>query len=76
MLIIMETNIILYHTDGCPQCQLILRLLNNKNIKFKSETNIDVMLNLGINHTPTLQVDNKMMTGKEAFDWINNYKGN
>jgi hypothetical protein len=42
------------------------------------DTHLDVkkMVDLEITHTPTIEVNGKRMTGKEAIDWINSYKGN
>jgi glutaredoxin len=72
----MKDNIILYHQDGCPQCKLFFTLLKNKNIEFTSIKDVDLMISLNITHTPTIEVNGKRMTGKEAINWINSYKGN
>lgn len=73
---VISDNIILYHQEGCPQCKLFLMLLAKKNIKYESVEDVKRMVDLEITHTPTIEVNGKRMTGKEAIDWINSYKGN
>ena len=64
-------NIILYHQDGCPQCKMIEMMLNKNSINYTSCKDTDIMMNLGINHTPTLSVDGQLLSGKEIINWIN-----
>ena len=63
-------EIVLYHQDGCPQCKMLKMLLDRKSIVYSSIKDIDLMLSLGITHTPTLSVDGKLLSTKEALKWV------
>ena len=65
----------LYSQHGCGMCLTIKRVLDNKHIEYE---HIEIPLDerqkyaeQGIEKTPTLQVDEKLYTGRDIIDWIN-----
>lgn len=61
----------LYSTH-CPRCEVLEEKLNAKNVKYEIITDTDIMLEMGFDILPVLQVDNKAMSFTEAVKWINN----
>lgn len=64
-------TVILY-TTHCPKCKVLEKKLAAKNIAYTEITDTDVMLEMGFNATPMLEVDGNIMDFKAASDWINN----
>lgn len=67
-------NIILY-TTHCPKCVILESKLKQKDIKYTSCEDINIMLEKGFMQAPMLEVDNKVMDFKTANNWINKYEG-
>ena len=63
-------RVILYSTN-CPKCNVLEKKLEEKNIKFKLETNQEVMINKGFMSAPMLEVDGKIMNFVTANKWVN-----
>lgn len=63
--------IILYSQPGCPQCRMVHMLLDKKKIEYQEVQDVNLMLEKGIRHTPALEVDEKILQGKEMMDYIN-----
>ena len=64
-------DVILYST-GCPKCNILIsKLLKNK-ISYKTVTDKDEMIKIGITEVPILKVNGKLLRFSEANDWINN----
>lgn len=61
--------IVLYST-GCPMCDLLKAELNKANIEYTVCSDIDTMLDMGLNELPVLEIDGKIMNNNEAVDWI------
>ena len=61
----------LYSTH-CPRCEVLAEKLDAKNIKYETITDTDIMLELGFDILPVLQVDGKAMGFTAAVKWINN----
>ena len=64
-------TVILY-TTHCPKCKVLEKKLAAKNITYTEITDTDVMLEMGFDATPMLEVDGQIMDFKAASDWINN----
>lgn len=64
---------ILYTVD-CPKCLVLEKKLNQANISFETCRDEDIMGQKNISSIPTLEVDGKLYTFKEAVDWINGGK--
>lgn len=63
-------EVILYST-GCPKCNVLKKKLNNKNINFTENNDIDIMTSLGIEQVPVLSINGKLMNFSQANTWIN-----
>lgn len=63
-------NIVLYST-GCPRCKVLKQKLSNKGIKYSEVNDRSVMLNMGLDEVPVLEVDGNKMGFLEANNWIN-----
>lgn len=59
-----------YHTPTCPQCRAIERMLSAQKVAYTSCEDINLMRDLGIEHTPAVAVDGNVLYGKAIFDWI------
>ena len=63
-------DIILYST-GCPKCKILKKKLEDKNIDYVENDDIETMISLGIEQVPVLSVDNKLFQFAEAVKWAN-----
>ena len=63
--------ITLYSTH-CPRCYVLRAKLDAKNIEYTEENDIDKMLEMGIQSVPVLGIDAKLLSFKDANNWINN----
>lgn len=63
-------DIILYST-GCPKCKILKMKLEDKNIDYVENDDIETMISLGIEQVPVLSVDNKLFQFAEAVKWVN-----
>ncbi len=61
----------LYSQPTCGMCKTVHMLLDRKGIKYTECQDVDYMQDIGINHTPTLDVDGTLYTGRDIIDWIN-----
>ena len=62
--------ITLYTTD-CPQCKVLEKKLDAKNISFQKNTSVKEMLSKGIASAPVLEVDGQLLNFAAANAWIN-----
>ena len=62
-------KVILY-TTGCPKCIVLKKKLDSKNIEYDICDSIEKMLDLKIMTAPVLSVDGKLLTFREAVDWV------
>lgn len=67
-------KIILHTQDGCPQCRMVHMLLDKKHLEYTENKDLDKMKKLGISHTPALEVEGKILQGKDMFSYINGVK--
>lgn len=63
-------KVILY-TNHCPKCEILQKKLTEKKIEYDIFSDVEKMLNKGINTVPLLEVDSKIMSFKQAVNWIN-----
>lgn len=63
-------DIILY-TTGCPRCKIIEKKLELKGIKFKTNTDEDEMVAIGLTEAPSLCVGGELLGFSDAVAWIN-----
>lgn len=64
-------KIILY-TTHCPRCEILKKMLKDKDIEFLEEIDIDIMSKKGFMTVPMLEVDGEVMNYTKAFEWVNN----
>ena len=62
-------NIILY-TTHCPKCKVLQKKLNQNNISYIINQDIDKMLQLGILSAPALEIDNIILDFGQAIKWL------
>ena len=62
---------IIFYSTGCPRCSVLKQKLENKNIEFETVTDVDKMIELGIQSAPSLSVDGKILDFSKAIKWIN-----
>lgn len=67
-------QITLYST-GCPKCRVLEKKLNDKNIEYVINDDIDAMTKLGIRSVPQLQLGNMIFDFNEARKMIDTYDG-
>lgn len=63
-------SITLYST-GCPKCKVLKAKLDQKDLTYDIETDIEKMKELNILSIPVLKVDDKFLQFKDAVDWVN-----
>lgn len=63
-------SITLYST-GCPKCKVLKAKLDQKDLTYDIETDIEKMKELNILSVPVLKVDDKFLQFKDAIDWVN-----
>lgn len=63
--------IVIYTQDGCPKCNILKKKMNNKNIEYTECSDVDILVSKGIEFTPMLEVENKMMDYTNAVKWVN-----
>lgn len=64
----------LYSQPSCGMCRTIHMMLDKKGIEYEECQDLQVMKEIGINHTPTLDVDGVLLSGREILDYINTGK--
>lgn len=63
-------EVILY-SNGCPQCKLLKKLLEQKDIAFNEINDVELMISKGFMSMPMLEVGNKVMNYASALQWAN-----
>lgn len=71
----MEGSQIILYSTNCPKCKVIEMKLKQKNIEYIIKTDINEMINLGLQSAPGLFANGKIMDFKAAVEWINNERG-
>ena len=60
------------YSTGCPNCQILKKKLEQKDIPYQIETSVDEMVSLGISKVPALFVDERLLNFNEALKWVQN----
>lgn len=68
----------LYTKKNCCQCKMVHTLMDKKKIKYDEypidedkQSDLDKMKELGIDGTPALEVDGRIIRGQELMKFIN-----
>lgn len=67
-------EVILY-TTGCPNCKILKKMLDLKNVTYSTVTDINIMINKGFKSVPKLEADGVLMDYDSAKDWVGCYNG-
>lgn len=67
--------LIIYTTPTCNKCQLLKKIMNEKNIPYEECDDIEVMKAKGLRMVPCLEVDGTLLGFTGAFDWLRNQEG-
>lgn len=63
---------VLFYTTHCPQCKVLAKKLEQKQINYTEVEDIAIMQSLGISSVPTLSIDGgDLLNFKESINWIN-----
>lgn len=63
--------VVLYST-GCPRCEMLEKLLNDKGITYELCTDEKEMIKKGFETVPMLEVDGEVMNYKDAVKFVQN----
>lgn len=63
-------NSIILYTTNCPKCKVVETKLNNLNISYTTCTDVDKMIELGIQSAPALEVNGTLMDFKQTINWL------
>lgn len=59
------------YSTGCPKCKVLKKKLEDKNVDYTENNDIEKMTELGIMQIPVLSINDKLMSFAEAVEWIN-----
>lgn len=65
----MEKANVVFYTVGCPRCTVLEKKLKEANIDYEIFSDVDKMLEMGMDDMPVLEVDGKRMSFSEAVKW-------
>lgn len=63
-------EVVLYST-GCPQCNVLKKMLDSKGVSYVVNTNVEDMMRLGLTSVPYLSVDGELFDCAESMAWVN-----
>lgn len=64
--------ITVYTKENCPKCKILKQKLKQKGVEYKEESNVDLLLAMGIDFLPVLQVDDgPLLNYKQAVEFVN-----
>ena len=61
-------------TIDCPMCDVLENKLKERNISFVKINDLDELEKMNIEHFPCLEVEGKILSTKESFNYVNNIK--
>ena len=66
-------SIVLY-SNNCPRCKVLKTKLEQNDINFEENNDVEFMTQKGFTTVPMLEVDGVVDNFKEAVEWINGDK--
>ena len=66
----MGENVIKLYQHGCPNCLRLKKKLDDKGIEYENITDKKIMISLGFDTAPKLEIDGVIMSFKEAMKWV------
>lgn len=70
----MTTETLILYSTGCPRCNVLIKKLDNKNLKYSVVSSVEEMQELGISEVPVLKVGDNFLNFGQANKWINETK--
>jgi glutaredoxin len=64
------------YTTGCPNCKILEKMLNIKNINYSTITDVELMVKKGFKSIPQLEADGVLMNYSSAKVWVSKYNDN
>ena len=58
------------YSTGCPKCKILIKKLDEKNIKYEECNDTVIMKAKGIQFLPVLEVDGILLDFKQATEWV------
>lgn len=55
---------------GCPRCEVLKEKLKQASINFDVVDDMNILVSMGFNEVPILEVDGKILNFREAIDWV------
>lgn len=62
-------RIVLY-SNNCPRCKVLKTKLEQSNIEFEENNDVELMTRKGFMTVPVLEVDGVIYSFKDAVEWI------
>lgn len=63
-------EVFLFTQKGCPKCLLLKRAMGEARVDYDEITDVQTIVSMGIERTPTLLVGGEIMTYDQATAWI------
>jgi glutaredoxin len=61
----------IFYTTHCPKCKVLKMKLDQKNIQYEENENIEEMISLGISSAPAIFYEGKIYTFADAIRLVN-----
>ena len=62
---------VIFYTTHCPQCSILAKKLEQKNIQYTTVDDVETMKELGITSVPVLSIGGVLMNFRNAVDFVN-----
>ena len=62
---------VIFYTTHCPQCSILAKKLEQRNIQYTTVDDVETMKELGITSVPVLSVGGVLMNFRNAVDLVN-----
>lgn len=64
------------YSNDCPKCRVLKAKLDSKDIIYEKISDIDLMMEKGIESVPVLELDNgELLDFSSAIKWVNHQEG-
>ena len=65
---------VIFYTIGCPRCAVLEKKLKEANIDYEIFSDVDKMLEMGMDDMPVLEVGGEKMNFSKSIKWIKEKK--
>lgn len=62
---------VIFYSTKCPKCKVLEMKMQKKNILYKENNDVDLMLSKGIKSAPCLEIDGEILDFKNSVEWVN-----